>query len=174
MINKLKALAVAAVVAVTPLAASATTFLADDGIYVLDAPGAAPFLGNIDAVGGAGDYTATFSATPTNFGEMKLSILDSFVGLFENLKVEWQTAGGSVLEAIDPIVAGTAALKTTFDAVNSTQKLVFSWTDSTDTTGAPKGPLGFDFEVAPVPLPAGGFLLIGALGALGVARRRKS
>jgi len=175
MINKLKALAVAAVVAVTPLAASATTFLVDDGIYTLDAPGAAPFLGNVDALGGAGDFTVTFSATPTNYGEMELTIGGGFLALFDDLKVGWQTVGGSVLTAIDPIVEGTGILQTTFDVVNSTQKLVFSWTDSVDSTvGGTLEGRGFDFEVSPVPVPAAGFLLIGALGALGVARRRKS
>ncbi len=175
MINKLKALAVAAVVVTAPLAASATTFLVDDGVYTLDAPGAAPFLGNVDAVGGGGDFTATFSATPTNFGLMKLTILQSFVNLFDDLKVEWQTLGGATLAAVDPIVAGSAELQTKFDAVNSTQNLVFSWTDSVDSTaGGTQRPRGFDFEVAPVPVPAAGLLLVGALGALGVARRRKS
>jgi len=173
MFKKLRMVGAALAIAVMPLSANALTVLADGGSYTLDAAGAAPFVGNIDAVGGSGTFTSTFTATPTNFGEMSLSVITAFLDLFDNLKVEWQTTGGTMLSAVDPIPVGTTKLLTTFDATNSTQNLVFTWADSTDTTGQTNGPVGFDFAVSPVPVPAAGFLLLGALGGLGFAGRRR-
>jgi hypothetical protein len=173
MLKKLKMIGVALVIAAMPLSANALTVLSDGGSYTLDAPGAAPFLGNIDAVGGGGTFTSTFTATPIAFGEMRLSVIPDFLALFTGLKAEWQTVGGAVLAAIDPILAGSSKLLTTFDVANSTQNLVFTWTGSVDTSGQVNGPVGFDFAVSPVPVPAAGFLLIGALGGLGLMRRRR-
>ena len=45
--------------------------------------------------------------------------------------------------------------------------LVISWSDST-------AGVEFDFDVSTVPLPAGGLLLLTALGGLGISRRRKT
>lgn len=60
-------------------------------------------------------------------------------------------------------------LETTFGVPTVDQSLVFNWDDS--TAGA-----GFDFDVTPVPLPAGAWMLLSALGGMGVLqyRRRKT
>ena len=177
MFNKLKMIGVALAIAVMPLSANALTVLEEDGSYTLDEAGAAPFLGNVDAVGGAGSYTVTFTSDPVSYGTMTLSIVDGFFLLFDDLIVEWQATDGTVLAAIDPIPEGTSTLVTTFDDVNSTQNLVFSWSDSEDTGPTflrpNRQPIGFDFQVAPVPVPAAGLLLLGALGGLGFAGRRR-
>ncbi len=53
-----------------------------------------------------------------------------------------------------------------------TDQLVFSVDTSNDGIGVADGSLAAVY-LAPVPLPAGGLLLLGALGGLGIARRRK-
>lgn len=53
-----------------------------------------------------------------------------------------------------------------------TDQLVFSVDTTNDGVGVADGALAAVY-LAPVPLPAGGLLLLGALGGLGIARRRK-
>lgn len=63
---------------------------------------------------------------------------------------------------------GFAELLTTF----VTDELIFTVDTTNDGVGVADGALAAVY-LAPVPLPAGGLLLLGALGGLGIARRRK-
>ena len=87
--------------------------------------------------------------------------------LKEHLR-EGDDAGNAVLSTIN-LARGETLLATVFTAPNLTQSLVFSWTGS-------KNGAGFDVEVAAavVPVPAAGFLLLGALGGIAALRRRKT
>ena len=90
------------------------------------------------------------------------------LGQFKNLTMSWLDAGNAVLSTIN-LARGETLLATVFTAPNLTQSLVFSWTGS-------KNGAGFDVEVAAavVPVPAAGFLLLGALGGIAALRRRKT
>ena len=167
MINKLKALAVAAVVAVTPIAAGAVTVV-NDGDSVAISTGS-DFIGDVDAFGGAGSFVVNFtSATDPLDATASATIGPVVAGTFTDLVMSWVSDATDAVLASVAVTDPGAALGTTFASPSDlVQRLEITWTDSLD--GA-----SFDIEVSAVPLPAGGFLLIGALGALGVARRRKS
>ena len=65
-------------------------------------------------------------------------------------------------------------LNTLFSSASTSlsQTLVFSWAGSTAPSNG--GVIGFDFDVSAVPLPAGGMLLLTALGGLVLMRRRQT
>lgn len=175
MINKLKALAVAAIVAVTPFAASAATVsptatIADTGIYDI-ADG--PFFWGIDLVDN--DVADSVSFTFENNGAIDQAIglaegtLLQISGALDFLTVSWAGGETHTMNAIQSAVTTvmTFDVKSVIGA-SSSDVLTISW-------GAVDGQFAnIDIIVSAVPLPAGGLLLIGALGALGVARRRKS
>ena len=167
MFNRLKYLAVAAVIALTPVVASAATLIVDGGTYSIGHT-ENEFFGNVGAVGGAGSWSVVFNADtdPVN-AEASATIGRIALGQFKNLTMSWLDAGSAVLSTIN-LARGETLLATVFTAPNLTQSLVFSWTGS-------KNGAGFDVEVAAtVPLPAGGLLLIGALGGIAALRRRKT
>lgn len=58
-----------------------------------------------------------------------------------------------------------------FSSITASQ-FIFSVDNTNDGVGVADGALAAVY-LAPVPLPAGGLLLLGALGGLGIARRRK-
>ncbi len=167
MFSKMKYLAVAAVLAVTPLVASAATLIEDGNSYTI---GYAEdeFFGNIDSVGGAGSWSVVFNADADPVSAESSATIGNIVfKQFKNLTMSWLDSGMNVLSTIN-IGVGDTVLSTVFTVPNLSQTLLFTWTNS--TAGA-----GFDVEVAAaVPLPAGGLLLIGALGGIAALRRRKT
>jgi hypothetical protein len=172
MFNRLKFLAVAAVVAMAPLTlvgerAEAATLIVDAGVYTI---GYAEneFFGNVDSLGGAGSWSVTFNADTDPVNAAASATIGRIVfKQFKGLTMSWLSATNAVLSTIN-LAQGDTVLATVFTVPDLTQKLVFNWTGS--TAGA-----GFDVEVAAtVPVPAGGLLLLGALGGIAALRRRKS
>jgi hypothetical protein len=174
MTNLLTAGAVAAVVSLGSGAVEATTVVVQDGVY--DIGYGDLFVGVVLSAGGAGSWTVTFNAIvdPLLAGA-NASITSGMLSAFENLTMSWvATSDGFLLNSIG-VETELVSLSTEFttDGIfggnDIGQYLIFSWTDS--EAGA-----GFDFDVtaAAVPVPAAGFLLVGALGGLVALRRRKS
>lgn len=166
--DKLKYVAVAAVLSAAPLAASAATLLEDGNTYTIGYA-EQEFYGDVNSgAGGAGFWEVLFNADTDPVGSSASATIGRIVaGQFSNLVMSWYDAGHNLLSSTS-IVVGETTLATVFTAPNMSQYLNFAWTGSSVRAG-------FDVEVvAAVPVPAAGFLLVGALGGLAALRRRKS
>jgi hypothetical protein len=152
--------------------AAAVTVVAENGVYDIGYGDA--FIGDVEASGGAGSWRVQFDATEDPLLAGASATVGPIVsGTFTNLVMSWIAVSDNFNLGSIAVTNPGAALDTTFALVgvwggdDSRQWLVFSWDNS--LAGA-----SFDFEVAAaVPLPAGGLLLIGALGGLAALRRRK-
>jgi hypothetical protein len=177
MLNLLKTSAVAAVVAAAPFAASALTVIEDGGTYEV-IPGETYLSTEVQGDGGAGSWMAKFfypapepdSSLPA---EARATIDAATLSAFSGLTISWLDADGmvgSVLSGPEAVVAfpGQTVLATVFEAPDFEQYLQIDWTGST---------AGVDFdvvvEVAAVPVPAAGLMLLTALGGAAALRRRK-
>lgn len=95
-------------------------------------------------------------------------------------------ANPGTLPAILTVGLGTAVQQLFINAIPATLQAgsftfkydgsgdYLSFADDSGTPGEQGGPVIDNVSLAPVPLPAGGLLLIGALGGLAVLRRRKA
>ncbi len=167
---KITAAAVAAVVVMTG-SASALTGVTSGGSYDITSDNA--FIGAASSNGGAGSYSVNFtSPTDPLRGKSNASLTQIVLGAFTGLTVSWLDAATSSILNTAAVVTGVTSLNTTFSGANLSQNLVFNWTDSKLLSNGQ--PVKFDFDVSAVPLPAGGLLLLTALGGLGVVRRRKT
>ena len=177
MLNLLKTSAVAAVVATAPIAASALTVITDGSVNEVIL-GELYLSSDIQGDGGAGEWTAKFfypapedtSSVPAT---VSATIGAGTLSAFTGLTMAWHAADGMMTVGAELSSADVAApqtiLATTFEAPNFDQYLVVSWEGSTD---------GVDFDVevqvAAVPVPAAGLMLLTALGGAAALRRRKS
>ena len=162
----IKTLALAAVVAAAPVAASAMTIAVGGGTgtYLLgDCPGGASMvIGDVTAAGGAGSHSVSFeSCSEPSTGTANASVTVAVGGTFSDLTVAWSGGEGPVAV----VSGGITTITTQFTAGNNPQDLIFAWSDSLANAS-------FDYDVSAVPVPAG-FLLLGtALAGLGFARRK--
>jgi len=163
--------AAAAAVMVMSGSASAVTVATTGNTYDITSDNL--FVGAVGSNGGAGTYTVNFtSPTDPLRGKSNASLTQAILGTFQGLTISWYDAATNSVLNTASVVAGITSLSTTFAGANLSQNLVFNWTDSTLTKNGL--PIKFDFDVSAVPLPAGGLLLLTALGGLGLIRRRKT
>ncbi|MDR6267661.1 VPLPA-CTERM sorting domain-containing protein [Roseobacter sp. N2S] len=163
----LKSLICAIAFVLAPLSANAATITEGASHDILSAP---VFLGNADSgVGGVGSFIAGFySSVDPTVGDFTAAVTGGHVSAFDTLTISWLASDMSTVLNSVIVTAGLNGLATTFTAPNLTQYLQLSWGAGTISDAN----VNFDV-VGTIPLPAGGLLLLTALGGLGFARRRK-
>ena len=154
--------------------ASALTHVSAGGSYDITSDNL--FFGAVDTgPGGGGTYSVNFtSPSGPVLGKAGASITLRLLNAAfpAGLTMSWVDANNpnNVLATTAILGDVTTKLNTIFSASSPntlSQNLVFSWAASSPG-------VTFDFDVAAVPLPAGGLLLLTALGGLGLVRRRKA
>ncbi|MEI4233962.1 VPLPA-CTERM sorting domain-containing protein [Roseovarius sp. D22-M7] len=161
-------LAVAAILALGAQKAGAATVV-NEGGGPYDITTDTLFTGLVeDPDGGAGSYIVDFTSSRDPLpATAAASLTEGVLDTFDDLTMEWQDGSGTAL-ASTPVFDPVTRLETTFASPNLAQSLAFTWTGSATDQG-------FDFEVSPVPLPAGIWLMLGALGGLlGLRHRRRA
>lgn len=129
----------------------------------------------LEGAGGAGSRSFTFvvdgsdAPLPMTAAAAHLRLTGNLVGAF----LSWFDGTTTTTVNLDPIIyygmpyMWTGALQTLFTSPDKlTQTVTIGWTSY-------RGPIQLSLAVAAVPLPAGGVLLLGALGGLAMVRRRR-
>ncbi len=182
MIGYIRTLAIAAVAAfgLSGAAAQAAVVNINDGdtINPINPGDNYLFEQVLTGTGGAGSFSFTFMADPA---DAPLPVLAATANLFSvtgatlaGAYLSWFDGTDTVTEMLGDITFGSTvlgvggALSTLFtDPDALTQVLTLGWESRS-------GNIQVSVNVAAIPLPAGGLLLIGALGGLAVLRRRKA
>lgn len=173
----LGALAVGLVMGLSSIKADASTVMInDDDIVNPINVGTTYQFDEIGKIGsGAGDRTFTFvaDAADTPLPAMAANFTLTFGGVFVNPKFSWfdgiDTTFGTIVTFNNGLVVDE--LMTTFtDPDRLTQILTFSWDDYSVTSDAQAQ---ISISVSAVPLPAGGLLLLTALGGVAALRRKR-
>lgn len=168
---RLLSLLAAALFAVAPLSAGAVTVVSKNGSY--DILSDDVFSGTVvDKDGGKGSYKVNFFSLidPTK-GFANAAITSLNLKTFKGLKMMWVDSASKTVLQSGSVKAGITSLDTIFASPYLSQDLVFKWKDS-------KAGVSLNFDVTgvatPIPVPAAGLLMVGALGGLGLigARRR--
>ena len=165
----MKNVLLAAALLAIPFGASAATIVFEgDGPY--DVTADTLFSGIvISSAGGAGTYTTDYFSPGSTVGaNAEAAVTTADIGtVFTDLTMAWTGAGAANSIVLAP---GLDDLSTVFQSGSLEQSLTFSWTDSVQSAG-----FGYDVTTAisPVPIPASALLLFGAVGGLGLLRRRR-
>lgn len=162
-----------ALAALLPVAASAATAMVDGGVYDLSTDNEFNFAGNTGDANAADDYVSFGFASGGLVGATSFSVLLDAVNTdITEITATWSSGingTGTVYEtAVSGLVAGVAQIldfNTVFSA-GDPQWFSLTWNGSDDNAL-------ISVEVAPVPVPAAGFLLLGGLGGLAAMKRRK-
>jgi len=162
----LKPAIAAAFLAIAPMTASAAVVnMVPGGSYSLDVQDVYRF--GTDAFFGAGDDGGAafgFEFTASNLPQPTvLTTSVNIVGDFTDLVIVWST--DMIIDGGDTAIAIAGFTTTNFTLPVSPMYLLTSY--SSATNGGE-----IDYRVSAVPVPAAGFLLLGALGGLGMLRRR--
>ena len=175
---RMKLLAAALGVAtMLPVAASAVTFdplntLVNGGSYDIFAD---PLFFNSSYVNAdvAGTYKFTFTNLTTTAVTAAVTVgtVNQFLLKFglTGVTFTWLTGGNTATIATN--VSGSITLDTVIAGLGS-DTLQVAFGDPTQKRKLGRGTI--DLSVAAVPLPAGGLLLLGALGGIAALRRRKA
>ena len=169
-----KSLMVAAVLAATPLTASATiVFIDNDPLGLTPTTITNGNSYNFDVVYGDGEFNHTFTSGVDGTGTATVSLIGSvFIG-FSDLVASWlSTDGLTVYNTVDVTSAGIHELTTEFAAPDDlTQILNLTW-DNSDKSVPAQLKFDGDVTISAVPVPAGLLLMGTALAGLGLTRRK--
>lgn len=163
----LKPAIAAAFLAIAPMAASAAVVnMTPGGSYSLDVQNIYRF--DTDAFYGAADDAGAafgFGFTASNLPQpTELTTTINVIGDFTDLVIVWSV--DAIIDIGDTAIALAGSTTTNFTLPVSPMYLLTSYSSASNGGN-------IDYRISPVPLPAAGFLLLGALGGLGVLRRRR-
>ena len=179
MIDKIKMFAAAIAIAMLPMMASAVPVTLIEG-GASNAINLNNEYGYAELVSGNTSETRIFQLNATPPSQVALGAEFAtleFTGLFQNLVIKVATNMGDVFATL----ASTAGnvkffqLNTVFNNDNGfSQSLEISWSGVANAAGQ-DALASFNIQALPsqVPVPAAGFLLLGALAGFGALRRRK-
>ena len=178
--SKLKAIGLAIAMAVAPMMASAAVIQMIDGGVTPVTVGDTLYYAENGINGGADSRVFTLTSVPISQSNLAAEFTTlEFTGLFQGLSIQLtNNLGTFAASLIGPNANNTGdlyGLSTLFNAINGfTQTLSVTWTGiNTASNGGNAAGLLIQAVPSAVPVPAAGFLMIGALGGLAALRRRR-